>query len=190
VADVKAYVRASEIAKKPVVTLGGEDVGQVKDIVFDPARGSIRCFTLSGRGLLAGPLKRALLWNKVHALGPDAVVIRDDSAIEDDDEAAKGPPSAAGGNVLGAQVMTDDGTDLGKIVDALVKTGRNPQVVGYEVQPVDDGQHRFLLPVVKPAAVSEEMVVVPKATGKFTTGDLGRFAEVAQGLRTRLEGEK
>jgi sporulation protein YlmC with PRC-barrel domain len=187
---MSAYVRASEIVKKPVVTLGGEDVGQVKDIVFDPARGSVRCFTLSGRGLLAGPLKRALLWNKVHALGPDAVMIRDDRALEDDDQAAKVAPSSGGGNVLGARVMTDDGTDLGKIVDAVVETGRKPKVVGYEIQPTGDGRHRVLLPVVGPAAVSGEMVVVPKATGRFTAKDFGGFAEAAEGLRTRLEGEK
>ncbi|MGP3966295.1 PRC-barrel domain-containing protein [Streptomyces sp. 6N223] len=185
-----AYVRASEIVKKPVVTLGGEDVGQVKDIVFDPARGSVRCFTLSGRGLLAGPLKRALLWEKVHALGPDAVVIPDERALEDDDRAAKMPRSARGGNVLGARVMTDDGTDLGKIVDAVVETGRRPQVVGYEIQPAGDGRHRALLPVVEPAPVSEEMVVVPKAASRFIARDFGGFAEAAQGLRTGLEGEK
>jgi sporulation protein YlmC with PRC-barrel domain len=187
---MNAYLRASEIAKKPVVTLGGDDVGQVKDIVFDPARGSVRCFTLSGRGLLAGPLKRALLWNKVHALGPDAVVIRDERALEDDDRAAQSAPSSGGGNVLGARVMTEDGAELGKIVDAVIETGTKPQVVGYEVQSTGDGRQRVLLPVVKPAAVSEEMVIVPKATGGFTARDFEGFAEAAQGLRTRLEGKK
>ncbi|MFJ9012524.1 PRC-barrel domain-containing protein [Streptomyces canus] len=42
------YMRASEIAKKPVVTLAGDDLGQVKDLVFDASTGSIRCFTLVG----------------------------------------------------------------------------------------------------------------------------------------------
>ena len=118
------FVRASEIAKLPVVTLGGDDIAQVKDIVFDAAGGSVRCFTLSGRGLLSGPLKRDLLWNKVHALGPDAVMIRDENALADDDEAAKdAKASSGGGNVIGSRVMTEGGTDLGKIIDVIIDDG-------------------------------------------------------------------
>ncbi|WP_411574781.1 PRC-barrel domain-containing protein [Streptomyces fradiae] len=63
------YLRAREITGKPVVTLGGEAVAQIKDVVFDAARGGIRAFTLSGRGLLAGPMKQALSWKNVHASG-------------------------------------------------------------------------------------------------------------------------
>ncbi|MCC9711911.1 MULTISPECIES: PRC-barrel domain-containing protein [unclassified Streptomyces] len=183
------YMRASEIAKLPVVTLGGEDVAQVKDIVFDTARGSVRCFTLSGRGLLSGPLKRDLPWNKVHALGPDAVMIRNEDALAEDDQTSKDLTAAGGGNVLGARAMTDGGTDLGKIVDVIIETGRTPAVAGYELEAAGRGHQRVLLPVVKPVAVSGEMVLVPDATGEFTAGDLAGFPEAARGLRTRLEGE-
>ena len=186
---MNGYVRSSEIAKLPVVTLGGEDVAQVKDIVFDAAGGSVRCFTLSGRGLLSGPLKRDLLWNKVHALGPDAVMIRDESALADDDEAAKESKASGGGNVIGSRVMTEGGTDLGKIVDVIIEAGRNPAVAGYEVESAAQGRRHILLPVIKPVAISGEMVLVPDATGEFTAGDLAGFPEAAHGLRTRLEQE-
>ncbi|MFI7140866.1 PRC-barrel domain-containing protein [Streptomyces massasporeus] len=183
------YVRASEIAKLPVVTLGGEDVAQVKDIVFDAVSGSVRCFTLSGRGLLSGPLKRDLLWNKVHALGPDAVMIRDENALADDDAAAKDSKASGGGNVIGSRVMTEGGTDLGKIVDVVIEAGRRPAVAGYEVESATQGRRHLLLPVIKPVAISGEMVLVPEATGEFTAGDLAGFPEAAHGLRTRLEQE-
>ncbi|MEU8523326.1 PRC-barrel domain-containing protein [Streptomyces sp. NBC_01216] len=182
------YVRAAEIAKLPVVTLGGQDVAQIKDIVFDSSTGSVRCFTLSGRGLLSGPLGRALLWNRVHALGPDAVMIRNEDALADDDQAAKDARST-GGNVLGARMMTEGGTDLGRIVDVVIASGRKPVVVGYDVESATEG-HRVLLPVAKPVAVSGEMVVVPDATAEFTAGDLTGFAEASHGLRARLEEEK
>ncbi|MFI1940838.1 PRC-barrel domain-containing protein [Streptomyces purpureus] len=182
------YVRATEIAKLPVVTLGGEDVAQVKDIVFDTARGSVRCFTLSGRGLLAGPLKRDLPWNNVHALGPDAVMIRDGNAVAENDQISK-DLTASGGNVLGARAMTDGGTDLGTIVDVIIETGRTPTVAGYELETAGRGHQRVLLPVVKPVAVSGEILLVPDATGEFTAGDLAGFPEAARGLRTRLQGE-
>ncbi len=183
------YVRASEIAKLPVVTLGGEDVAQVKDIVFDAAGGSVRCFTLSGRGLFSGPLKRDLLWNKVHALGPDAVMIRDENTLADDDEAAKDAKASGGGNVIGSRVMTEGGTDLGKIIDVIIEAGRNPAVAGYEVESATQGRQHILLPVIEPVAISGEMVIVPDATSEFTAGDLAGFPEAARGLRARLEQE-
>jgi uncharacterized protein YrrD len=184
------YVRAREIVRKPVVTMAGDDVAQVKDIVFDTARGSVRCFTLSGRGLLAGPLRRALLWEKVHALGPDAVMISDDRAIEDDDRAARDTASGGGGDVLGARVMTDDGTDLGMITDAVIATGTEPLVVGYEVESTTEARRRVLLPVLRPVSISGEMVVVPGATAEFAAGDLAGFPEAAHGLRTRLDEQE
>ncbi|AYV25654.1 PRC-barrel domain protein [Streptomyces sp. ADI95-16] len=183
------YVRASEIAKLPVVTLGGEDVAQVKDIVFDAAHGGVRCFTLSGRGVFSGPLKRELLWNRVHSLGPDAVMIRDESALADDDQAAKDAKASGAGNVIGAQVMTEGGTGLGEIVDVIIGSGRKPAVAGYEIEPEGQGRHRVLLPVLKPVAISGEMVLVPDATAEFTAGDLAGFPEAVHGLRTRLEQE-
>ncbi|MFI5763121.1 PRC-barrel domain-containing protein [Streptomyces sp. NPDC051563] len=183
------YVRASEIAKLPVVTLGGEDVAQVKDIVFDAAHGGVRCFTLSGRGVFSGPLRRELLWSRVHALGPDAVMVRDENALADDDQTARDATASGGGNVIGARVMTEGGTSLGKIVDVIIDSGRKPAVAGYEVEPEGHGRHRVLLPVINPVAISGEMVLVPDVTAEFTAGDLAGFSAAVHGLRTRLEQE-
>ncbi|WP_028812506.1 PRC-barrel domain-containing protein [Streptomyces flavidovirens] len=185
------YLRAREIIKKPVVTLGGEAVAQIKDVVFDAARGDIRAFTLSGRGLLAGPMKRALSWKNVHALGPDAVIIPDETAMEDDagtaTEAQDGP---GGGNVLGARMLTASGSDLGKINDVIVQTGKRPRVVGYQIETADTARQQILVPVLKPVSVSGEMVVVPDATAQYTAGDLAGLTAAAQGLHNRLEQEK
>ncbi|MGC9539044.1 PRC-barrel domain-containing protein [Streptomyces sp. UG1] len=179
------YMRASEIAKKPVVTLAGEDIGQVKDLVFDPSTGSIRCFTLAGRGLLAGPLHRALLWENVHALGPHAVMVRDESALEEDDSAARTDVGArGGGNVLGVAVMTRGGTRLGVITDAVVETGRAPRVAGYEIETAE--HRRSLLPVTGPVTVSRERVLVPDATAQHSAGDLGGLGAAAEDLRDHL----
>ncbi|WP_328349367.1 PRC-barrel domain-containing protein [Streptomyces sp. NBC_00445] len=180
-----AYVRASEIAKKPVVTLAGEDLGQVKDLVFDPSTGNIHCFTLAGRGLLAGPLHRALLWENVHALGPHAVMVRDESALEEDDTAARsGAEKPGGANVLGVAVTTRSGARLGTVTDAVVATGRTPVVAGYEIETAE---HRHvLLPVAGPVTASRERVLVPDATAQHSAGDLGGFGAAVEGLRDSL----
>ncbi|MFG3660095.1 PRC-barrel domain-containing protein [Streptomyces sp. NPDC047706] len=180
------FMRASEIAQHPVVTLTGEDLGQVKDLVFDASTGSIRCFTLAGRGLLAGPLHRALLWKNVHGLGPDAVMVRDESALEDDESAAeRGDEERAGGNVLGVAISTRSGTRLGTVTDAVVVVGREPAVAGYEVETAE--HQRVLLPVAGPVAVSGERVLVPDATAQHSAGDLAGFGTALDNLRSSLQ---
>lgn len=176
------YMRAGEIARKPVVTLAGDDIGQVKDIVFDSSTGDIRCFTLAGRGLLSGPLHRALLRRNVHALGPHAVMVRDENALEEDDTAAgPGEDERAGVDVLGVAITTRSGTQLGTVTDAVVATGRKPAVAGYEVET---GEHkRVLLPVAGPVTVSGERILVPDATAQHSAGDLGGLGAAAEGLR-------
>ncbi|WP_338672485.1 PRC-barrel domain-containing protein [Streptomyces sp. SCSIO 30461] len=178
--------RASEIVRKPVVTLGGDDIAQIKDIVLDD-RGTVRCFTLSGRGVLAGPIKRVLPWSEVHALGPDAVMIRVEDALEDADS-AEAAVGQGGGDVLGARMMTEDGTDLGRVTDVVIEAGETAQVVGYEVDSrAKEG--RLLLPVIGTLAASAEMVVVPRATAEFAAGDLGSLPAAVEALRNRLAQE-
>ncbi len=53
-------MRTSEITQRPVVTMAGDDVAQIKDIVYAADGGSVRGFTLAGRGLFSGPLSTVL----------------------------------------------------------------------------------------------------------------------------------
>ena len=66
---MSVLMRSSEISKRPVVTFAGEDVAQIKDIVYAANGGEIGAFTLAGRGLFAGPLKVGLPWAAVAGLG-------------------------------------------------------------------------------------------------------------------------
>ncbi|MEU0214831.1 PRC-barrel domain-containing protein [Streptomyces sp. NPDC006265] len=182
-------MRASEISGKPVVTLAGDDIGQVKDLVYDSVTGSIRCFTLAGRGLFAGPLHRALLWESVHGLGPHAVMVSDENSLEEDDTAAR--PSGeerAGVNVLGVAITSRNGVQLGIVTDAIVATGRAPVVAGYEVETGE--RRRVLLPVVGPVTVSDERLLVPDATAQHSAGDLAGFGTAVESLRTRLQHDQ
>jgi uncharacterized protein YrrD len=108
-------MRASGIVKRPVVTMRGEDIAQVKDIVYAAQGGAVGGFTLAGRGMFAGPMKLGLTWDAVAALGADAVMISDESALEATSVVFDAAASSgrAGGDVLGSQVLTDSGVDLG-----------------------------------------------------------------------------
>ena len=53
----------------------GDDVAEIKDVVFDPGRGVITGFTLRKRGFLGRRLKAVLPVDQVVSVGTDAVMI-------------------------------------------------------------------------------------------------------------------
>ncbi len=185
---------ASEITRRPVVTLGGEIVARVKDVVLDGRAGRISGFTLSGLGLLSGPLRQALPWEAVTGLGPDAVMIQDETAFQDLDEVAE-PKEAAGGDVLGARVLTDSGTDLGQVADVVIEvTASQAVVAGYEIAPGEAlaGRKRatVFIPLARTIAVSGEALVVPAAVADYVTDDLVALHKAIPELRSRMNGKK
>lgn len=50
--------------------------------------------------------------------------------------------------------------------------------------------HRVLMPVLRPVALSGEMVVVPDTTAEYAAGDLASLPAAAQGLSESLGREK
>lgn len=190
-------MRTSEIAKRPVVTRDGEDIAQVKDVVYAAAGGSVVGFTLAGRGLLAGPLKQALAWSKVDALGADAVMILDEAALDSlqsvlDASAASG---GSGSDVLGSRVLTDAGTDLGKVIDVILEVGSGTDaacdVVGYEIEasePLASGGSTMLIPLPDTISVSGEHLMVPASATSFVRQDLAGFGAAVEAFRSQLEG--
>ncbi|MFG3406794.1 PRC-barrel domain-containing protein [Streptomyces sp. NPDC048142] len=184
---------ASEIVKRPVVTLAGEVVAQVKDIVFDGAEGCLTGFTLNGCGLFSGPLGHALPWSGVTALGSHAVVIRDETVFEQA-SVVTDRDRAGGGDVLGARLLTDVGTDLGRVIDVVIgvtmSTQPSARVVGCRITSTEAlGHHQrpVFVPLPATMAVSDELLLVPAAASEFITEELLGFATALQGFRARLQ---
>ncbi len=183
-------LRATELVGRPVVTLAGNDVAQVKDVVYAGGTGEVAGFTLSGRGLFAGPLKQALLWERVLGLGRDALVIGDEDGLVPRDELLTAHAGGAQGDVLGSQVLTDTGVDLGQVVDVVLQSGAHADVVGYEIDSASalgrEGR-RVFLPLPDTLAVSVEALIVPAAAVDFVTDDLSGFGASVEDFRARLQ---
>ncbi len=181
-------MRAREITGRPVVTLGGDDIAQVKELVYDGVSGNVGGFTLNGRGLFAGPLRAALPWVAVVACGPDAVMVRGAEALEPRD-AVLAPAGSGGADVLGSRVLTEGGRDLGQVVDVIVQIALVADVVGYEVEASEalgtDGR-RVLIPLPDTLAVSGEALMVPDAAVEFVSEDLAGFGAAVETFRSRL----
>jgi sporulation protein YlmC with PRC-barrel domain len=191
---VSVLMRASEIAKRPVVTFAGEDIAQVKDIVYAAGGGQVGGFTLNGRGLLAGPLKMSLTWASVAALGRDAVMVADESMLEPRKEMLQETGASGGGDILGSRVLTDTGVDLGKVVDVIIQVtegqGTQADVVGYEIDPseaMNTGSTKVLIPLPDTLAASGEHLMVPAAAKDFVSHDLAGFGAAVEAFRAQLE---
>lgn len=189
-------MRTSEISKRPVVTMGGDDVAQIKDVVYAADGGSVRGFTLAGRGLFAGPLATVLAWGSVAALGADAVMIEDEAALGDAHAifGAADAPTGPRGDVLGSRVLTDTGTDLGSVVDVIVEVqgaGDAADVVGYEIESseaMDNSGTRMLMPLPDTMAALGEHLIVPESAKDFVRHDLAGFGAAVEEFRAQLAG--
>lgn len=188
-------MRTSDIAHRPVVTLDGEDVAQIKDIVYAADAGSVSGFTLSGRGLFAGPLKEGLAWTSVTAMGAHAVMIADDRALEPTQSVIDRSRRTEGahGNILGSQVLTEDGVGLGTVHDVVVSvdtTGNGRcDVVGYEIVASDQmgtQNEKVLIPLPKTMAASGEHLIVPTSVREFVGHDLAGFGAAIDRFRAHL----
>lgn len=195
-------MRTSGVAKRPVVTLDGEAVAQLKDVVFAAGGGAVGGFTLAGRGLFSGPLKESLPWSSVLALGSDAVMIagEDSLAPAQDLLDASASSGGSGGNVLGSQVLTDSGTDLGTVRDVIIEVGGAAEgscaVIGYEITTSGALEHKgmghkgatLLIPLPDTVAASGEHLIVPASAVDFVGNDLAGFGASVEAFRAQLGG--
>lgn len=180
--------RAQELTGRPVVTLTGELVAEIKDVVFDRSAGLISGFTLRNPGLFSRSRKDALPWDVIHGIGRDAVMISGPEVLEPVDEVVP-KKEAKGGNVLGDRVLTDNGRDLGTVRDVVLQAGEVLEVVGYEVEASEAlgtaGRHVFI-PLPATMSVSGENLIVPAAAAEFVSDDLAGFGAAVEGFRARL----
>ena len=179
-------VTASAIRGLPVVTIdGGEDVAEVRDVIYSPEAGRVVGLTLNKRGFLAGRLREVLPATTIHAIGRDAVMVDDDSSLlrPEDAPADVGTPPT-GRDVTGNDVLTEGGTSLGRVRDVVVLVGSSGEVVGYEIDTPAGGAGYIPLPVQ--LAVSGSALVVPEATKDFVVDDLVGLGAAVDEFRSRL----
>lgn len=183
---MRLLVIGSAIRGLPVVTMdGGEDVAEVRDVIYSPEAGRVVGLTLNKRGFLAGRRREVLPAETIHAIGRDAVMVDDESSLvlpEDAPADVGAPPS--GRDVTGDEVLTEGGTRLGRVRDVVVLVGSNGEVVGYEIDTAAGGTGYIPLPAQ--LAVSGTTLVVPETTKEFVEDDLVGLGAAVDEFRSRL----
>jgi len=174
-------VAGSAIRGLPVVTIGGgEDVAEVRDLIYSPEAGRLVGLTLNKRGFLAGRRREVLPAETIHAIGRDAVMVDDEASLIMAELAA--PPE--GRDVTGNEVLTEAGASLGRVRDVVVLVGSVGEVVGYEIETASGGTGYIPLPAQ--LAVSGSALVVPESTREFVEDDLVGLGAAVDEFRSRL----
>jgi uncharacterized protein YrrD len=156
---MSALLRAGDLPGSPVISLGGDRLAEIKDVVFDRDSGDLLGFTLNDPGFFSGARDDALPMENVHGIGDAAVVVAGPQALVEVDRLVSAK-ERRGNDVLADRVLTEEGADLGEVVDVVLDpTHRPPKVVGYEVEAADG--HTVTVPLKDAVAVSGERLVVP-----------------------------
>ncbi|MFJ8145655.1 PRC-barrel domain-containing protein [Streptomyces sp. NPDC096048] len=176
------------LTTRPVVTLGGDAVAHVKDTVCDAALSRITGFTLTGRGLLSGPMKEALPWSAVHALGHDAVMIRDRRGLVSA-AAMMVHQRALRARMLGARLVTEAGAEIGTVLDVVVEGGTGGRVVGFRVAASRGfvpgptrHRRRVYVPRGETLTVAGRALVLPVDAVRHVADDLPGFTSLVGGV--------
>jgi uncharacterized protein YrrD len=183
-------LRGADLVGVPVVTLSGDDIGEVRDVLFDAAQGVLLGFTLNKRGRFRGRMDESLTQENVTAIGPNAVIVASAAALSgptDDDE--KSAAKNQIGNVLSDRVLTDTGVDIGVVTDVVIDSAAGA-VVGFEIQPGEEHKSRngrkSYIPFHDTRSVSSETLVVPAAAIEYIASDFAGFAEAVDRYRATL----
>lgn len=177
-------LRAGDLIGHPVVSIAtGEDIAEVRDVVYDATEHRLLGFTLNKRGMFAGRLKEVLATEAVTGIGADALMVDDESAITDtisDEEPLLHPKHA--NPVIGNTVVSSDGNALGKVIGVVLSTGRQPEAVGYEVEAPELSGSAFV-PITDQMAVSGDNLLVPAESTEFIRNDLAGFGAAVSEYR-------
>ena len=190
-------LRAANIVGLPVVTIdGGEDVAEIKDVVYDGSEHALVGFTLNKRGFWGGTLPAMLVADRVAAIGPDAVMIDSEGALVERSAAPDGLTDRRRSHpVIGTSAISTDGRRLGTVAGVVIETGERPRAVGYEISAPDDGgathsgaggEHRSMfIPISPLLALSADNLVVPADDLPFMGTDLDGFSRIVTSFRSQ-----
>jgi len=171
-------MRGNDLVGRPVVDLSnGEDVAEVRDVVFDPTSGLLTGFTLNERGAWTGRLQAVLPIDRVSSIGTGAVVIARIEALGDVPASDDVVHAAADAHaeVVDDLVVTESGRTLGTVKDVVIAGGPSPRVVAFEIGGGDIGGG--FIPMSPSGAVSASTLIVPDGYADRLRSDLAGLSE-------------
>jgi uncharacterized protein YrrD len=181
-----AFLRGRDLICLPIVSLGGDDIAEVRDVLFDAKRGALIGFTLNKRGPFSGRMNEMLLEKDVLAIGSHAIIVSSAASFHVPSTLDSGAPI---GNVISDSVVTETGVAVGMVTDVVIDSHAGV-VVGFEIAPTESGKSRerrkVYLPFDNNVSVSSDMLIVPEAAIDHIDEDFAGFGEAITRYRNAL----
>lgn len=180
--------KGSDIIGKPLVSLAsGKKFRRIRDVLFDQEENRLLGFLIQERGWFSDA--QFLPLANVHAIGPDALVIKSADAVVRAHHVPHISGILAHNNVLkGTRMMTTDGHYLGTIVDLYYDD--DGRIEGYDVSGgmlADMYNGRSFVPAPKTLRIGRDIAFVPPDTLNFLEEQVGGVraaaARAAEGVR-------
>jgi uncharacterized protein YrrD len=171
-------MRGSDLVGHPVVDLKtGEDLAEIRDVVFDSSGGDLSGFTLNKRGRWAGKLDAVLSIDHVSSVGTGAVMIDGVDAVTTsvDGTTELDAASEADQEVVDNLVVTESGRTLGSVRDVVIVGGSSPRVVAFEIDGGEVGGG--FIPMSNQRGVSASALIVPDEYEGRLRNDLTGLAD-------------
>lgn len=105
-----------DLKDKPIVSVsGGEKLGFVDDLYLDPSGRQILGLRSRSGGLITH--RAAMSLDSLQAVGEDALTVKDASVLNDEGSFSDLKSSRLAERLVGTQVLTESGKELGNIAD-------------------------------------------------------------------------
>jgi sporulation protein YlmC with PRC-barrel domain len=152
-----------------------ERIGRIEDVAIDLREHRLAALLLQGGLFRGGPV---VPWERVRAIGQDAVTVDDRSAT------AEGRPETGGaklGDLRGTKVVTDAGTFVGTLAGAEIDPDSG-RVTSYSITAPHGGglfhaAPQFTLPATAVVAIGPDLITVQASALRPSNGD----AQAARG---------
>lgn len=176
------------IGKQVVFFETGEKKHKVQDLIFDPSTNTILGLVVDTGGWFSNA--RVLPLEYVQSIGEDAVIIQNETGIINAEDDPKIAQIMSAKNVLkGTRVMSEDGKDLGKLVDVYFDESSG-KVTHFEVSGgilADTYNGRSFIPADEALKVGEDVVFVSAAAAQAAMDKIGGLRATAQEAKESVQ---
>ena len=109
-------MRIEELKDRPVMSIAsGTKLGSVHDLLLDDSYLQISAVGIGGGGLFGGH-KQAIAYSAIHGIGPDAVMVSGQDAVQEmGDSGPLGSTHPLNG--MRQEVMSESGVNLGRVLE-------------------------------------------------------------------------
>ncbi|RYG48286.1 hypothetical protein EON79_04940 [bacterium] len=175
----------------PVVTLDdGERKGTVHDVVYSAQEGRLLYLTVPVGGSLFGGGSTLLLdAHNIRSVGADAITVDLASSLVQQDRDVRKVAEESGEGIVGKKIMTEDGDNLGTVVDVLLDVDDH-KIVAYEVSGgiwSDLMRGQTDVPASVVVSIGKDVIVVPNNVKAEVERPSGGFLGFTSSAQEKLE---